>query len=60
MSAGSKGILGVWEARAGKKRLETMTTELDLLKEFTICSVDEFRDDVRVSRKLDYAPSRLA
>ena len=29
------------KARAWKKRVETMITELNLFKEFTICSVDE-------------------
>jgi len=45
MSYGSKGIPGVWKARAGKKGVETIMTELDKLKEFTISSVDEFRDE---------------
>jgi len=42
---GVKGIPGVWKARTGKKVVETMMTELDKLKEFAICSVDEFRDE---------------
>ena len=51
MSAGSKGIPGVWKARTGKKGVETMMTELDLLKELTICSVDELRDEeIRIHR----------
>jgi len=33
------------EARAWKKRVETMMTELNLFKEFAICSVDELRDE---------------
>jgi len=33
MSSGSKGIPGVWKARTGKKGVETVTTELDKLKE---------------------------
>jgi len=45
MSSGSKGIPGVWKARTGKKGVETMMTELDKLKEFTICSIDELRDE---------------
>ena len=45
MSSGSKGTPGVWKARTGKKGVETMMTELDQLKEFTICSIDEFRDE---------------
>ena len=43
MSSGSKGIPGVWKAKTGKKGIETMMTELDKLKEFTICSIDELR-----------------
>jgi len=39
------GIPGVWKARTGKKGVETMMTELDKLKELTICSVDELRDE---------------
>ena len=31
MSSGSKGILGVWKARTGKKVVETMMTQLDSL-----------------------------
>jgi len=45
MSSGSKGIRGVWKARTGKKGVETMMTELDKLKEFAICSIDELRDE---------------
>ena len=45
MSSGSKGMPGVWKARTGKKGVETMVTELDKFKEFTICSIDEFRDE---------------
>jgi len=45
MSSGSKGIPGVWKARTGKKGVETMMTELDKLKEFAICSIDELRDE---------------
>jgi len=41
MSSGSKSIPGIMKARAWKKRVETMITELNLFKEFTICSVDE-------------------
>ena len=50
MSPGSKGIRGVWKARTGNKRVETMMPELDKLKEFTMCSIDEFRDEVRVAK----------
>jgi len=39
------GIPGVWKARTGKKGVETMMTELNKLKELTICSVDELRDE---------------
>ena len=39
------GMPGVWKARTGKKGVETMMTELDKLKELTICSVDELRDE---------------
>jgi len=39
MSSGSKGIPGVWKARTGKKRLETMMSELDKLKEFEMCRI---------------------
>jgi len=39
------GMPGVWTARTGKKGVETMMTELDKLKELTICSVDELRDE---------------
>ena len=42
MSSGSKGMLGVRKARTGKKGVETMMTQLDKFKEFTI---DEFRDE---------------
>ena len=45
MSSGSKGIPGVWKARTGKKRVETVMTDLDKLKEFAICSVDELTDE---------------
>jgi len=45
MFYGSKGIPGVWEARTGTKRVETMLTELDKLNEFAICSIDELRDE---------------
>ena len=45
MSSGSMGMPGVWKARTGKKGVETMMTELDKLKELTICSVDELRDE---------------
>jgi len=45
MSFGSKRISGVWKARTGKKGAETMMTELNKLKQFTIFSVDEFRDE---------------
>ena len=45
MSSGSKGIPGVWKARTGKKGAETKMTELNKFKEFTISSVDEFRDE---------------
>ena len=40
MSSGSNGIPGVWNARNGKKGVETIMTELS---EFTICSVDELK-----------------
>jgi len=50
MSPGSKGIRGVWKARTGNKRVETMMPALDKLKEFTMCSIDEFRDEVRVAK----------
>jgi len=42
MFYGSKGIPGVWKARTGKKRVETMLTELN---EFAIWSIDELRDE---------------
>ena len=29
MSSGSEGIPGVWKVRTGKKRVETLMTELD-------------------------------
>ena len=45
MSSGSKGTPGVWKARTGENWVETMMTELDKFKEFTICSVDELRDE---------------
>ena len=45
MSAGSEGIPGALKARTGKKGVETMMTELNKFKEFTISSVDEFRDE---------------
>jgi len=45
MSFGSKGIPGIWKARTAKKGAETMMTELNKLKQFTIFSVDEFRDE---------------
>jgi len=45
MSSGSKGTPGVRKARTGKKGVETMMTELDKLKEFAICSIDELRDE---------------
>jgi len=57
MSSGSKGIPGVWKARTGKKWFETMMTELDKLKEFAICSVDELRDEeIRMAER----PRRFA
>jgi len=39
MSSGSKGIPGVWKARTGKKGVETVTTELDKLKELETAMV---------------------
>jgi len=45
MSSGSKGIPGVWKARTGKNGVETMMTELDKLKEFTISSIGQLRDE---------------
>ena len=45
MSSGSKGIPGVCKAITGKKGVETVMTELDKLKELTIFSADEFRDE---------------
>jgi len=58
MSSGSKGKPGVWKARTGKKGVETMMTELDKLKEFTICSVDELRDEeVRMAETTSFCLS---
>jgi len=31
--------------RAWKNRVKTMMTELNLFKEFAICSIDELRDE---------------
>jgi len=45
MSSGSTCIPGIRKARAWKKRVKTMMTELNLFKEFAICSIDELRDD---------------
>jgi len=56
MSSGSREIPGVWKARTGKKGVETMMTELDKLKEFAICSVDEFRDqEIRMAETTLFA-----
>ena len=58
MSSGSKGIPGVWKARTGKKGVETMMTELDQLKEFAFCSVDELRDeDIRMAETMSFCLS---
>ena len=58
MSSGSKGIPGVWKARTGKKGAETMMTELDKLKELTIFSADEFRDEeVRMAETMSFCLS---
>ena len=45
MSSGSKWIPGTRKARAWKKRVKTMMTELNLFKEFAISSTDELRDE---------------
>ena len=45
MSSASKGIPGVWKAITGKKGVETVKTELDQIKEFAVCCIDEFRDE---------------
>ena len=58
MSSGSKGIPGVWKARTGKKGVETMMTELDQLKEFAFCSVDELRDEeIRMAETMSFCLS---
>ena len=45
MSSGSVLIPGIRKVRAWKMRVKTMLTELNLCKEFAICSVDELRDE---------------
>ena len=55
MSSGSKGIPGVWRAIENWKGVETMMTELDEFKEFTICSVDKFREEVRMAETTRFA-----
>jgi len=58
MSSGSKGIPGVWKVRTGKKGVETMMTELDKLEDFTICSIDGFRDkEVRMAETMSFCLS---
>ena len=47
--------------RSGKKVVETMMTELDKLKEFAICSVDEFRDEeIRMTETTSFHLSEKA
>ena len=47
--------------RSGKKVVETMMTELDKLKEFAICSVDEFRDEeIRMTETTSFRLSEKA
>ena len=47
--------------RSGKKVVETMMTELDKLKEFAICSVDEFRDEeIRMAETTSFHLSEKA
>ena len=57
MSSGSKWIPVVRKARAWKKRVKTMMTELDLFKEFAICSIDEFRDEKNQNGSRDHVLS---
>ena len=45
MSSVSKGMPEVWKVGTEKKGVETVMTELDQLKEFVICSIDELRDE---------------
>ena len=45
MSSGSNWIPGIRKTRAWKKRAKRMMTELNLFKEFVICSIDELRDE---------------
>ena len=46
----SENYHSVIRARAGKKGIETMMTEPNLLKEFVVCRVDELRhEEVRVA-----------
>jgi len=33
------------KARVCKRRAKTMATEMDMFKEFAICSIDELRDE---------------
>jgi len=57
MSSGSKGIPGVWRVIENWKGVETMMTELDEFKEFTICSVDKFREEVRMAETTSFCLS---
>jgi len=58
MSSGSRGIPGVCKAITGKKGVETVMTELDKLKELTIFSADEFRDEeVGMAEKTSFCHS---
>jgi len=45
MSSGSKRIPVTRKARDWKKRAETMMIELNLFKEFAICSIDDLRHE---------------
>jgi len=59
MSSGSKGIPVVWKVRTGKKWVEIMMTKLDKLKEFSLCSVDEFGDEeVRMTETTSFCLSQ--
>jgi len=40
------GLRGKGKARAWKKTVKTMMTELNLFKKFAICSTDELRDEI--------------
>ena len=59
MSSGSKGIPGVWKARTGKNGVETMMPELDKLKEFTISSIGQLRDEeIRMTETMQFSLSK--